>query len=300
VTDIPSGDPSPGFCDYEGSDYRTRFWEGQGRDYEDLAERSALQRLLPTGGARIIDIGGGFGRLVDLYSGYREVVLMDYSRSLLQEAQARCGAGRIIYVAANLYQMPFRPASFDTAVIVRVLHHLSDVPQAFAAIHHILQPGATLVLEYANKRHLKAILRRLLRRGAPNPFDPRPHQFASFNFNFHPTYIEHGLQDAGFVLERQLAASHFRIEPLKRIVSAHTLAMVDSWLQGPTARLKLTPSMFLRSHAVGEPSTPSASTIFCCPRCHGQLQPDASTLQCTDCGSRWNTTGGIYDFKEPL
>jgi len=32
---------SPPVCDYEGSDYRSRFWEGQGRDYEDQAERIA-------------------------------------------------------------------------------------------------------------------------------------------------------------------------------------------------------------------------------------------------------------------
>jgi hypothetical protein len=38
---------SPPVCDYEGSDYRTRFWEGQGRDYEDQAERIALRRLMP-------------------------------------------------------------------------------------------------------------------------------------------------------------------------------------------------------------------------------------------------------------
>ena len=37
----------PPVCDYEGSDYRTRFWDGQGRDYEDLVERLALRRLLP-------------------------------------------------------------------------------------------------------------------------------------------------------------------------------------------------------------------------------------------------------------
>ena len=34
-------------CDYEGTSYRARFWEGQGREYEDLAERIALKRLLP-------------------------------------------------------------------------------------------------------------------------------------------------------------------------------------------------------------------------------------------------------------
>jgi hypothetical protein len=28
-------------CDYEGSRYRYDFWEGKGREYEDMAERIA-------------------------------------------------------------------------------------------------------------------------------------------------------------------------------------------------------------------------------------------------------------------
>ena len=43
-----SGVPgAPPVIDYEGSAYRTDFWEGQGRNYEDAAERLALRdRLL--------------------------------------------------------------------------------------------------------------------------------------------------------------------------------------------------------------------------------------------------------------
>ena len=59
----------PPVCDYEGSDYRTRFWEGQGRDYEDQVERIALRRLMPPDGKTLIDIGAGFGRLADEYDG---------------------------------------------------------------------------------------------------------------------------------------------------------------------------------------------------------------------------------------
>ena len=83
--------PLPRFCDYEGSDYRSAFWEGQGREYEDLAERTALRKLLPSKGKRIIDIGGGYGRLHDLYSGFHEVVLLDHATSQLQDARQRLG-----------------------------------------------------------------------------------------------------------------------------------------------------------------------------------------------------------------
>ena len=63
---------------------------GQARwEYEDLAERIALRRLLPPKGRRLMDIGAGFGRLSEFYSGYEQVVMLDYSRSLLRQAQQR-------------------------------------------------------------------------------------------------------------------------------------------------------------------------------------------------------------------
>ena len=47
--------------DYEGSQYRADFWVGQGRQYEDAAERIAIERMLPANGGRIAEIGAGFG-----------------------------------------------------------------------------------------------------------------------------------------------------------------------------------------------------------------------------------------------
>ena len=52
-------------CDYEGSRYRTDFWEGQNREYEDRVERVAMKKLLPPRGERLVEIGAGFGRLAE-------------------------------------------------------------------------------------------------------------------------------------------------------------------------------------------------------------------------------------------
>ncbi|MCA9907971.1 MAG: hypothetical protein KC519_04920, partial [Anaerolineae bacterium] len=84
---MPDREPHPNICDYEGSDYRVRFWDGKGRDYEDRVERVALRRLLPTQGRRLLEVGAGFGRLTQEYHAYEQVVLLDYSLSQLQYAQ---------------------------------------------------------------------------------------------------------------------------------------------------------------------------------------------------------------------
>jgi len=284
-------------CDYEGSRYRTEFWGG--REYEDLAERIALARLLPPQGRRIIDVGAGFGRLADLYGGYRQVVLLDYSRSMLREARARLGDERFVYLAADLYDIPLADALFDTAVTVRVLHHLEDVPAALREIRRLLRPGGVYVLEYANKRHLKAILRYLLRLQKWNPFSPQPYSFAPLHFDFHPRWMEATLQEAGFAIEKTLAVSHFRHPFLKRCLPPTFLARLDGLLQKPLAPLKTAPSIFVRARARKETETPEAGDLaFRCLRCgHQPLSPRPDGLLCPRCGHLWPLRDGIYDFK---
>jgi SAM-dependent methyltransferase len=289
-------------CDYEGSLYRTEFWEGQGREYEDLAERIALRKLLPPAGARLVEIGAGFGRLVDLYDGYQQVVLLDYSKSMLRQAQDRWGrGGKYIYVAANLYAMPFVDSLFDTTVTVRVLHHVQNIPAAFQEIQRVLKPGGVYVLEYANKCHLKAILRYLLGRQSWSPFAPEPYEFVELNYDFHPAWIAARLREAGFAIGRELAVSSFRLPLLKRLISARLLAALDGLLQGPTVSLKLAPSIFLRARVEKESSQAESRGFFRCPTCHGiDLIETEEALTCRSCGQRWAIDDGIYDFKESV
>ncbi|HZD10586.1 MAG TPA: class I SAM-dependent methyltransferase [Candidatus Binatia bacterium] len=292
--------PQRPVCDYEGSDYRTRFWAGKGRDYEDLVERIALRRLLPPFGSRLIDIGAGFGRLADEYDGYDHVVLFDYSRTLLREAQERLGDDpRYVYVAGNWYQMPFVPGSFDALVQIRTMHHAADVPALLRQLARIAAPGAKYILEFANKRNLKAIARYLLKRQQWSPFAPQPIEFVDLNFDFHPRWMREQLLRAGFQPNTQLAVSYFRVGILKKLAPIGLLAALDRLLQ-PTGRwLQLSPSVFVASRSPGvAPRT--SSELFACPECQTRLDPPPQGhLKCGGCGRLWRLNDGIYDFKEP-
>jgi len=223
---------TPPVCDYEGSDYRTRFWEGQGRTYEDQVERVALNRLMPPTGKTLIEIGAGFGRLADEYKGYEKVVLFDYSRSLLKEAQDHLGKnGRFIYVAGNWYNMPFVDGLFETMVQIRTLHHAADAPALFKELARIAQTDGTYVLEFANKRNLKAIGRYWLNQQDWSPFTHDPIEFVKLNFDFHPTWIRQQLIEIGFKIGPALTVSHFRFGPIKRTIPTSLLVSIDSMLQ---------------------------------------------------------------------
>lgn len=287
-------------CDYEGSDYRTRFWEDARRSYEDRVERIALRRLLPPHGDTLIDIGAGFGRLANEYSGYRRVVLFDYSRTLLQEAHEMLGDDpRYYYVAGNWYQMPFVDGLFQTMAQVRTIHHAADVPALFSELARIARPGGEYVLEFANKQNMKAILRYALRHQPWSPFSPEPVEFVELNFNFHPTWMRQQLQKAEFNPRRTLTVSHFRLGLLKRLVPTRLLVSLDSMVQFTGGWWQLSPSVFLASEhpTQGQPAPPDA--FFACPICHIPLHGQ-DTLTCPSCNRQWARRDGVYDFKEPV
>jgi ubiquinone/menaquinone biosynthesis C-methylase UbiE len=291
----------PRVCDYEGSRYRTEFWENQNRQYEDLVERIALKRLLPPSGKRLIEIGAGFGRLVDLYDGYDQIILTDYARTQLEEAQRYLGHDdRFVFAVADVYHMPFVDHLFDALVMVRVMHHLTDVPAALSELYRIIGPQGTAVIEHASKRHIKSVLRWLLKRQAWNPFAPEPHEFVELNIDFHPTWMQQRFSEAGFSVEDIRAVSYYRVPLLKRLLPSNWLATLDGWTQ-PTGRwFQYSPSLFLKA-IPGKGTVEVGTGFFKCPVCHHpQLEPEQTYLLCLNCQRRWEIRDGIYDFKTPM
>ena len=288
-------------CDYEGSQYKTDFWEGQNRHYENLAERIAIQKLLPPHGNRIIEVGVGFGRLVDLYDGYQQIILMDYARTQLEEAQRYLGDDdRFIFVVADIYNMPFIDDLFDALVMVRVMHHLVNIPTALKEIKRTVKPSGMTVIEHASKRHLKSVLRWLLGRQDWNPFSPEPHEFVELNIDFHPAWMRQQFTAEGLTIQTIRTVSHFRLPILKKLLPAPFLAALDGLTQPTGQWFQYTPSIFLQARP-DKSATPKKGSFFKCPACHGtDLERDQGALTCLNCQKKWSFKNGIYDFKTPI
>jgi len=288
-------------CDYEGSDYQTSFWDRGGRAYEDAAEAVALKYLLPKSGKLMLEIGAGAGRNTPRYAGFERIVLLDYSRTQLQQAQARLGVSdKYIYVAADAYRLPFVDSLFDGATMIRALHHMADAPKAIGQAARVLRSDSAFILEFANKRNLKAILRWLTGRQRWNPFTREPVEFAALNFDFHPRAVFDWLSSAGFTVEARRSVSHFRIGLLKRLIPAKWLAALDGLVQ-PTGELfQLTPSVFVRAKRAGQTGRAAVNDFFQCPECgHHPLVSHADRLACPACGRGYRLRDGIHDFREP-
>ncbi len=253
--------------------------------------------MLPPRGGRLIDIGAGAGRLGGLYLDYDEIVLMDYARSTLLEARQRWGRDpRFKFVAADVYRLPFVDAAFDAVVMVRVMHHLVDVSTALGQIAAVLRSGGTFVVEFANKRNLKSMLRYTLRRQAWSPYEREPVEFVELNFDFHPRWMQERIEQAGFEIRSRRSVSFFRLGLLKRLFGAKALASIEGALQRPLAPLAISPSQFVKCQARAGGSARQLE-LFKCPECGSfAWNETVDALTCAN-GHRWSTRDGLYDFR---
>ena len=297
---------NPPVCNYEGSDYQQSFWEQGGREYEDRAEAIALKKTLPASGKLMLELGAGAGLNTPRYAGFERIVLLDYSTTQLAQAQERLGnAPKYIYVAADIYRLPFRSRQFDAATMIRALHHMADAPKALKQIRNVLRSDAVFILEFANKQNFKSILRYLAGRQKWNPFSLEPVEFVKLNFDFHPQAIRGWLGGLGFSIEKMLTVSHFRLGLLKRVIPTGLLAALDGLFQ-PTGRFfQFTPSVFVRSKVKGDGLDGEfplgVDDLFKCPDCDGEkLEHKEDHLHCPVCESNWAVRDGIHDFRERM
>jgi hypothetical protein len=197
--------------------------------------------------------------------------------------------------------MPFKPGVFDAATMIRVLHHFENVPSVFAQIRRILSNNATFLLEFANKRNMKAILRHKLGQQVWNPDDLAPVEFIELNFNFHPLYIQSQLQKADFKTQERVPASFLRMGILKRTLPNQWLANIDHVLQG--TNWMYTPSIFTLNTTLPSTDIPDNTDlqghhIFACPETGSELLREGDFMVNRD-GVKWAIEDGIYNFKEP-
>lgn len=131
-----------------------------------VLDRGALER----GWERSLEIGAGTGyfSLNLLQAGtIRAATCTDISPGML--ATLRGNAERlglsVETVATDAEQLPFEDASFDLVLGHAILHHIPDLPQAFAEFHRVLKPGGTVVFAGEPSRYGDR-LARIPKRGA--------------------------------------------------------------------------------------------------------------------------------------
>lgn len=299
--------------DYENYDYR-EFWEEGKRLYEDNSERIAIRRLLK-GTERqnkvFMDLGCGFGRLFNEYQDFNKIILVDFSMKNLQNARETINRymgnrkeqlSNIFFVCADVTRLPFKSGFADTVLTVRVIHHLNNPGIFFHEVQRILRNNGSLILEFANKRNLKNILKFFLRKIEISPFTAVPYQVGETILNFHPHQIKRQLKSEKFEIKKQLSVSNFRISFLKKHFSIRFLLFWEKAFQYLFSFIGWGPSIFLKAILADDiEDSPEFDfrEILICPGCrNGKLIfKQDSRIICEKCGSIFSIDKGIYDFQ---
>jgi SAM-dependent methyltransferase len=117
--------------------------------FNGLLERPALRSLIPTGlaGAVVLDAGCGSGAQAQwLLDQGAEVVGVDVSPRMIEEAERRCG-GRGRFLVADLAEpLPLEPASLDGITCSLALHYLADWGVPLRSFASALRPGGWAVI----------------------------------------------------------------------------------------------------------------------------------------------------------
>jgi SAM-dependent methyltransferase len=108
-------------------------------------EWPAFQRLLPVslGDKRVLDLGCGLGYFAReaRARGARQVVAVDLSERMLQEARARTDDAGIVYLHVELEQFEPERSTFDLVVSSLALHYVADYPRIVRRVAACLVPG---------------------------------------------------------------------------------------------------------------------------------------------------------------
>jgi SAM-dependent methyltransferase len=98
-------------------------------------------------GRLVLDVGCGMGRFTDVVSRWGgRVVGLDLSLAV-EAAQANLGGRENVRILqADLFRLPFRPASFDIVYSLGVLHHTPDCEKAFRQLVPLVRPGGRLCI----------------------------------------------------------------------------------------------------------------------------------------------------------
>ena len=103
-------------------------------------------------GSRVLEAGCGVGaQTVTLASNSpgAEITSVDVSEASVAEAEARVAAAGLTNVRfqqADIFDLPFGPASFDHVFVCFVLEHLRDPIMALQKLKGCLRPGGTITV----------------------------------------------------------------------------------------------------------------------------------------------------------
>lgn len=299
--------------DYDYSTYWTQ------RVYENLAEKNILNKIFSKEiGNWFLDIGGSYGRLASTYAHqYKNSVIIDYSLKTLQRNNEiiKSKYPNILLIAANAYSMPFRENVFDGSLMVRVLHHIDNPEKYLNELSRILNTDSLYVQEFANKVHIKATLRALLKldfkffneevykQPIGKNLEGSNENEKDIFLNYHPRHIRKMLTKSGFDIKKRFGCSFLRSPFVKKVINTNIMLFFEKFMQNTLSWTNIPPSVVYetrlkKDNAENNSKHEDIREILLCPKCKKEFDfNNNNTAVCTKCSTEYFKKKGIWDFR---
>jgi glycogen(starch) synthase len=112
-------------------------------------KRLAVIEAVTGADKRVLDVGGGMGRMSIPLSRSHFVTLTDISSQMLDLARPYA-CDRLRLKQADVNNLPFQTNGFDIALCIDVLPHVKDPYHALNELKRVLKPGGKLVVDVTN------------------------------------------------------------------------------------------------------------------------------------------------------
>jgi glycogen(starch) synthase len=113
------------------------------------AKRGAVIAAVEGRDQRILDVGGGAGRMAIALAERHFVTLSDISPQMLELARPHAGE-RLRLCLADARRLPFPADAFDCVVCIDVLCHLPNPETALREFRRVLRPAGRLIVDSTN------------------------------------------------------------------------------------------------------------------------------------------------------
>ncbi len=105
--------------------------------------------------SKILDVGCGAGFLTNQFAlAGHDVTGVDQSEDSLRVAHTYDRSGKVRYLAANAYELPFDDETFDVVTSTDFLEHIDDPEKVIKEFSRVLKPGGTFFFHTFNRNPL--------------------------------------------------------------------------------------------------------------------------------------------------